>query len=107
MAREILTGARIFDGRRLIDGHALVIDNGEISAILPQDKVPDRNRREVPGIIAPAFIDLQVNGGGGVMVDGATNPVVLLPTVAAGDLVAARSWLHRSTAGSWVTASRI
>mgnify|MGYP000870782141 CR=1 FL=1 len=72
MAREILTGARIFDGRRLIDGHALVIDNGEISAILPQDKVPDRNRREVPGIIAPAFIDLQVNGGGGVMVDGAT-----------------------------------
>ena len=54
MAREILTGARIFDGRRLIDGHALVIDNGEILAILPRDKVPDRNRREVPGIIADA-----------------------------------------------------
>ena len=77
MAREILTGARIFDGRRLIDGHALVIDNGEILAILPRDKVPDRNRREVPGIIAPAFIDLQVNGGGGVMVDGTTDLAAL------------------------------
>ena len=77
MAREILTGARIFDGRRLIDGHALVIDNGEILAILPRDKVPDRNRREVPGIIAPAFIDLQVNGGGGIMVDGTTDLAAL------------------------------
>ena len=77
MAREILTGARIFDGRRLIDDHALVIDNGEILAILPRDKVPDRNRREVPGIIAPAFIDLQVNGGGGIMVDGTTDLAAL------------------------------
>ena len=77
MAREILTGARIFDGQRLIDGHALVIDNGEISAILPQDKVPRQGRREVPGIIAPAFLDLQVNGGGGVMVDGATDLAAL------------------------------
>ena len=74
MAREILTGARIFDGRRLIDGHALVIDNGEILAILPRDKVPDRNRREVPGIIAPAFIDLQVNGGGGVLFNATPTP---------------------------------
>ncbi|WP_374632632.1 N-acetylglucosamine-6-phosphate deacetylase [Paracoccus sp. (in: a-proteobacteria)] len=77
MAREILTGARIFDGQHLIEGHALVIENGEISAILPQDKVPKQGRREVPGIIAPGFLDLQVNGGGGVMVDGATDLAAL------------------------------
>lgn len=73
MALETLTGARLFDGTRYIDQHALLIEDGEIAAILPQDKAPAEGRREVPGIIAPAFIDLQVNGGGGLMVDGDTN----------------------------------
>lgn len=83
MARQILTGARIFDGHRLIEHHALVIDNDEITAILPQDKVPAQGRREVDGIIAPAFLDLQVNGGGGVMVDGATDLAALRQICAA------------------------
>ncbi|RCW88166.1 N-acetylglucosamine-6-phosphate deacetylase [Paracoccus lutimaris] len=77
MAREILTGARIFDGSRLIDRHALVIEDGHIAAILPEDKVPRAGARTVPGILAPAFLDLQVNGGGGIMVDGATDLAAL------------------------------
>ena len=56
----------------------------QISAILPQDKVPKHGRREVPGIIAPGFLDLQVNGGGGVMVDGATDLAALRRTGVSG-----------------------
>ncbi len=77
MAREILTGARIFDGTRLLSGHALVMQDGMITAILPQDKVPRIGSRAVSGILAPAFLDLQVNGGGGVMVDGTTDLAAL------------------------------
>ncbi|WP_323716760.1 N-acetylglucosamine-6-phosphate deacetylase [Paracoccus aminovorans] len=72
-AREILTGARIFDGARMIDGHALVIEEGEIAAILPEAEAPAEGHRAVTGILAPAFLDLQVNGGGGLMLDGRTD----------------------------------
>lgn len=75
--REILTGARLFDGTCFIDDHALVIEDGVIAAILPETKAPTQDRRDVPGIIAPAFIDLQVNGGDGLMVDGTTDPDAL------------------------------
>ena len=34
MTREILSGARLFDGTRFIDGHALVIEDGAYSASL-------------------------------------------------------------------------
>ena len=77
MAREILTGARLFDGAGFIDDHALIIEDGEIAAILPVDKAPAEGRRAAPGIIAPGFLDLQVNGGGGLMVDGTTDLAAL------------------------------
>ena len=73
MAREVLTGARIFDGARFLDGHALVIEAGEIAAILPEPEARAEGRRAVTGILAPAFLDLQVNGGGGLMLDGMTD----------------------------------
>ncbi len=77
MALETLTGARLFDGTRFIDDHALLLEDGELVAILPQDKAPETGRRAAPGIIAPGFIDLQVNGGGGLMVDGGTDLAAL------------------------------
>uniref|UniRef100_UPI002593D6A3 N-acetylglucosamine-6-phosphate deacetylase n=1 Tax=uncultured Paracoccus sp. TaxID=189685 RepID=UPI002593D6A3 len=73
MTREVLTGARIFDGTRFLDGHALVIEDGQIAAILPEAEAPAGDRRTVTGILAPAFLDLQVNGGGGLMLDGSTD----------------------------------
>lgn len=73
MTREVLTGARIFDGTRFLDGHALVIEDGQIAAIMPEAEAPAGDRRTVTGILAPAFLDLQVNGGGGLMLDGSTD----------------------------------
>ncbi|WP_313558351.1 N-acetylglucosamine-6-phosphate deacetylase [Agrobacterium cavarae] len=66
-----LCGGRIFDGAVFLDGQALVVENGQIKAILPvADLSPSIERRDVAGgLIVPGFIDLQVNGGGGVLLN--------------------------------------
>lgn len=66
--RFALTGARIFDSARTLEGHAVVIEDGRIAGVAPiADIGADIERRAVDGLIAPGFIDVQVNGGGGVL----------------------------------------
>ncbi|MGP9805456.1 N-acetylglucosamine-6-phosphate deacetylase [Paracoccus sp. NSM] len=74
--RHILAAARIFDGTTLHDNAALVIEDGAVAAILPETEAGPPTER-VEGIIAPGFLDLQANGGGGLMVDGATDVAAL------------------------------
>jgi N-acetylglucosamine-6-phosphate deacetylase len=63
-----LTGARIFDGSRLVDGAAVIIDDDTIAALVDEADIPfGTDTRRVEGLIAPGFIDIQVNGGGGVL----------------------------------------
>jgi len=63
-----LTGARIFDGSHMLDGRAVVIENGRVRGV-PEEKDLGTGieRRAVQGLLAPGFIDVQVNGGGGVL----------------------------------------
>jgi N-acetylglucosamine-6-phosphate deacetylase len=65
---QVLTGARVFDGTRLRDGMAVCIDGTRIAALIPEAEAPAPTTRLNGGILAPAFIDLQVNGGGGLAI---------------------------------------
>lgn len=68
MAALALAGARVFDGTRLVDGHAVVVEGPRIVAVVPErDLAGGLATRRVDGLIAPGFIDTQVNGGGGVL----------------------------------------
>lgn len=68
MAALALAGARVFDGTRLVDGHAVVVAGSRIVAVVPErDLAGGLATRRVDGLIAPGFIDIQVNGGGGVL----------------------------------------
>ena len=65
-----LSGARIFDGRRWHDDAALLVRDGAIEGIAPAGSVEDRPVRALSGgMLAPGFIDLQVNGGGGALLN--------------------------------------
>jgi len=64
----VLSGARIFDGERFRDDHAVVVEGERIAAIVPYSERPRGAVRDLGGgLLAPGYIDVQVNGGGGVL----------------------------------------
>ncbi|MCJ9671952.1 MULTISPECIES: N-acetylglucosamine-6-phosphate deacetylase [unclassified Neorhizobium] len=69
--RKAITGARIFDGTFWHEDAALVFANGRIEAIDSTAKLPEGIEKidAGGGLIVPGFIDLQVNGGGGVLLN--------------------------------------
>ncbi|MDM9621292.1 N-acetylglucosamine-6-phosphate deacetylase [Rhizobium sp. S96] len=70
MARKIYVGARIFDGERFHDDKALLVANGLVEAISAKTDLPEGETVLLDGgILAPGFIDAQVNGGGGRMLN--------------------------------------
>lgn len=55
---------RLFDGESFINERVLTIDDGKIIAI---DQDIKRADVTLEGLVVPGYIDLQVNGGGGVL----------------------------------------
>ncbi|MFK0334069.1 N-acetylglucosamine-6-phosphate deacetylase [Rhizobium sp. NPDC090275] len=75
MSRKIFTGARIFDGERFHDDKALVVADGRIETIASLNDLPDGETITLDrGILAPGFIDAQVNGGAGRMLNDEPSP---------------------------------
>ena len=73
---KVLYGARIFDGERLHDDYALVVEGGSIQALVRFEDRP-RGGKQIDlggGVLSPGFIDWQINGGGGVLFN--TEPTV-------------------------------
>lgn len=98
MTRRAIVSAEIFDGVALHDDSALLIEQDTVQGIAPTDAIPAGYEvdRVAGSTILPGFVDLQVNGGGGLMfndattVDGlrtiaeanaSTGTVALLPTL--------------------------
>lgn len=69
----IFHAERIFDGEDWHHGAALLIgDDGRVRDILPSSEAPEGP--ELPGWIAPGLVDVQVNGGGGVLFNNDPTP---------------------------------
>ena len=64
---QSIVGARLFDGEHFLDGMAIILEDGVIANVLPANDIDTESTvvNLEGGIIAPGFIDLQVNGGGG------------------------------------------
>lgn len=84
MTSFLLTGARVFDGDRLFPGSVLV-ESGHVAAIIERDQeLPKVARLNLGGgILAPGLVDLQVNGGGGVLLNDSPSVGTLQAMVAA------------------------
>ncbi len=71
-----LTGARVFDGESIRGGLAVVIDGDRIAEVVSEEKLASGIERRVlnGGLLVPGFIDVQVNGGGGALLND--NPTI-------------------------------
>ena len=66
---KVLYGARLFDGERLHDDCALVVEGASILALTRLEDRPRGGEQHDlgGGFLSPGFIDWQINGGGGVL----------------------------------------
>lgn len=71
--QQAFTGADIFDGSILHRDTVLLVENGRIAGLSQTVPQGAREVRLAGGTLAPGFLDLQVNGGGGKMVGAETD----------------------------------
>ena len=85
MSTFALTNAQVLTDNGFQSGIAVLVENGRIAALLPESELPnDVQRHDLHGdYLLPGFIDIQVNGGGGVLFNN-TPTVEDLRTLVAG-----------------------
>jgi len=69
MTATAFVGGEILVDGRFVEGRALLVEGDRIAAIVAEGDVPGRAERiELDGArVLPGFVDIQVNGGGGVL----------------------------------------
>lgn len=67
--RFALAATRVFDGHFTHENAAVLVEAGRIIKVLPRSALPTDIKLHEAGdaLIAPGYVDLQVNGGGGVL----------------------------------------
>jgi N-acetylglucosamine-6-phosphate deacetylase len=95
MSRRLLSGARVLTEDGLRDDAAVLIEDGRILDLLDPRaaarEVAEHDRLPEGAILAPGFIDVQANGGGGVLFNDT-------PTVAGAIAMAAAHRRYGTTA---------
>lgn len=102
MTRRAFCAERVLTPSGFREHACVLIDGGRIEAVIPREDCPQGVEREaLDGDLLPGFIDLQVNGGGGVLfndrptVEGVTaiaeahrrfGTVAMLPTLISDEL---------------------
>jgi N-acetylglucosamine-6-phosphate deacetylase len=73
--RLAISADRIFDGYRWHKDAVILVDGGVVQRIAPRDQSDRTTEVMPPGMmLAPGFIDLQVNGGGGLLLNDEPTP---------------------------------
>ena len=75
--QQAFTGADVFDGALSHPKAVLLVEDGRVVGLADHVPAKAQEVRLSGGTLAPGFLDLQVNGGGGEMVDGTTNAAAL------------------------------
>ncbi|MCX7561008.1 N-acetylglucosamine-6-phosphate deacetylase [Sulfitobacter sp. F26204] len=79
---QAFVGADVFDGKRLLTGQAVVVANGQPEILPPTTLSGSISLVTLQGgTFLPGFVDLQVNGGGGVMFNDSPD-ITCLTTIA-------------------------
>ena len=74
----------LFDGGCLQQGMAIGLQGGRVRVVLQARDVPSgMSSRPVRGTICPGFLDLQVNGGGGYLLNNTPTPEAVAGLLAA------------------------
>jgi N-acetylglucosamine-6-phosphate deacetylase len=71
-----LTGARVLTPGGWVDDHAVIVEGEMVAGVLPTASIPSAIERRTlnGGMLLPGFIDVQVNGGGGVLLNAQPTP---------------------------------
>lgn len=89
LKREALFGPSIFATNKLLDGHAVIVNDGLVEAVTRVSNLPlDIPARDLgPGILSPGLIDTHAHGAGGFSFNDAlakTNQIALNSMLRAG-----------------------
>ncbi len=65
--RTAFINGRILIGSKIVDNYCVIVEGGKITSVIPQAILPAKiDFHDLDGLLlAPGFIDIQVNGGGG------------------------------------------
>ncbi|HCD55474.1 MAG TPA: N-acetylglucosamine-6-phosphate deacetylase, partial [Halieaceae bacterium] len=72
-ADRAISAPRLFDGEKWHDDSALLLAGEHVAGVLPRASLPSTLPCETlrKGTLAPGFVDLQANGGGGLLFNNA------------------------------------
>jgi N-acetylglucosamine-6-phosphate deacetylase len=75
MTKRFFTGCRVFTGETIVSGLGVVVEDGQIVALSSEPPTgADVLTLPEDSLLAPGFLDLQVNGAGGVLLNDDPSP---------------------------------